>query len=80
VLVLFEIDLTLTADAPKDPEKHVIHDSKTTEAFATHQWDFAPIRMVYDLECVKWDASNHKCLMVIKISIIEAIMGSKPKL
>jgi hypothetical protein len=50
-----EIDLPLTTDAPKEP---VIHDVKAVEAFATHQWDFAPIRMAYDLERAKWDASN----------------------
>jgi hypothetical protein len=31
--------------------------------------------MAYDLERVKWDASNRKCLMVIKSSIKEAIRG-----
>jgi hypothetical protein len=75
VLALWEIDLALTTDAPKEPEKHVIHDGEATEAFATRQWDIASIRMAYDLECVKWDASNRKCLMVIKGSIKEAIRG-----
>jgi hypothetical protein len=46
---LMEIDLTLTTDARKEPEKHVIRDGEAAEAFATHQWDFVPIRMVYDL-------------------------------
>jgi hypothetical protein len=49
VFALMEIDLTLTTDAPKEPEKHVIRDGEAAEAFATHQWDFVPIRMVYDL-------------------------------
>jgi hypothetical protein len=31
--------------------------------------------MAYDLERVKWDASNRKCLMVIKSSIKEVIRG-----
>jgi hypothetical protein len=31
--------------------------------------------MAYDLERAKWDASNRKCLMVIKSSIKEAIRG-----
>jgi hypothetical protein len=44
-----EIDLALTMDAPKEPEKPVIHDGETAEAFATRQRDFAPIRMAYDL-------------------------------
>jgi hypothetical protein len=34
--------------------------------------------MAYDLEHVKWDASNRKCLMVIKSFIKEAIRGRNP--
>jgi hypothetical protein len=78
VFTLWEIDLTLTTDAPKEPEKPVIRDGEATEAFATHQRDFVPIRMAYDLERAKWDASNRKCLMVIKSSIKEAIRGEIP--
>jgi hypothetical protein len=44
-------------------------------AFATRERDFASIRMTYDLERAKWDASNCKCLMIIKSSIKEAIRG-----
>jgi hypothetical protein len=43
--------------------------------FATRERDFAPTRMAHDLERVKWDTSNHKCLMVIKSSIKKAIRG-----
>jgi hypothetical protein len=31
--------------------------------------------MAYNLERAKWDASNHKCLMIMKSSIKEAIRG-----
>jgi hypothetical protein len=34
--------------------------------------------MQYDLEHVKWESLNCKCLMVIKSSILEAIMGAIP--
>jgi hypothetical protein len=34
--------------------------------------------MQYDLDRAKWDASNRKCLMVIKSSIMEAIRGAIP--
>jgi hypothetical protein len=54
----------------------VIHDVETVEACATRQWDFAPIRMAYDLERAKWDTSNRKCLMVMKSSIMKAIRGA----
>jgi hypothetical protein len=74
-LTLMKIDRAVTTDAPMELEKPVIHDGETAHAFATHEQDFAPIRMVYDLERVKWDGSNHKCLMVIKSSIKEAIRG-----
>jgi hypothetical protein len=37
-----------------------------------------PIRLAYNLEFAKWDASNHKCLMVIKSSIKDAIKGGIP--
>jgi hypothetical protein len=77
-LALMEIDLELTTDAPKEPKKPVIHDGETAQAFATRERDFAPIRMTYDLERAKWDASNHKCLMVIKSFIKEAIRGGIP--
>jgi hypothetical protein len=68
-LALMEIDLALTTDAPNEPEKPVLHDGETAQAFATREQHFAPIRMAYDLERAKWDTSNHKCLMVIKSSI-----------
>jgi hypothetical protein len=74
-LALMEIDLVLTTDAPKEPEKPVLHDGETAQAFATRERDFTPIKMAYDLERAKWDASNRKCLMVIKSSIKEAIRG-----
>jgi hypothetical protein len=53
VLALMEIDLALTMDAPKEPEKPVIHDDETVQAFAIRERDFASIRMEYDLESVK---------------------------
>jgi hypothetical protein len=73
-----EIDLALTTDAPKELEKPVLRDGETAQVFATRERDFTPIRMTYDLERAKWDASNRKCLMVIKSSIKEAIRGGIP--
>ena len=32
--------------------------------------------MKYDLDRKKWDISNHKCLMVAKSTILDAIRGS----
>jgi hypothetical protein len=56
----------------------VIHEGEDPKAFATRQWDFAPIRILYDLNRDKWDSSNRKCLMVIKSSMMEAIRGAIP--
>jgi hypothetical protein len=50
VLALMEIDLALMADAPKEPEKPMLRDGEIAQAFATRERDFAPIKMVYDLE------------------------------
>jgi hypothetical protein len=77
-LTLMEIDLALMTDALNDPEKSMIRDGETAHAFATHERDVAPIRMAYDLEHAKWDASNHKCLMIIKSFIKEATRGGIP--
>ena len=48
-------------------------------AFATQERDHATIRMKYDLDLVKWDSPNCKCLMVIKGSIEDPIRGSIPE-
>jgi hypothetical protein len=77
-LALWEIDLALTTDPPMEPAEPVIHEGEAPEAFATHQQDFTPIRMQYDLDRAKCDASNRKCFMVIKRSIMEAIKGAIP--
>jgi hypothetical protein len=77
-LALWEIDLALMTDPPKESAQPVIHEGEATEAFATRQRDFTHIRMQYDLDRAKWDASNCKCLMVIKSSIMEAIRGAIP--
>jgi hypothetical protein len=59
-LVLWEIDLTLMTDHPIEPAEPVINESEAPEAFATRQWNFAPIRMQYDLNRAKWYSSNCK--------------------
>jgi hypothetical protein len=78
VLALWEIDLALTTDAPKEPAESVIRDGEAAEDFATHQRDFTLIKMACDFKRAKWDTSNRKCLMVVKSSIKEAIRGGIP--
>jgi hypothetical protein len=52
-LALMEIDLALTAHAPKEPEKPVLRDGESAQAFTTRERDFTSIRMAYDLEHAK---------------------------
>jgi hypothetical protein len=68
-LALFDNDLALISPCPTEPEDLVRAENKTNVAFATRQRDHASVRIKYDLDCVKWDSSNCKCLMVIKGSI-----------
>jgi hypothetical protein len=75
-LALWDINLALTTDPPIEPTHALICKVEAQEAFATHQQDFAPIRMQCDHESVKWESSNCKCMMVIKSSILEAIRGA----
>jgi hypothetical protein len=53
VLALWEVDLALTTDTPKKPTEPMIHKGEVVEAFATHQQNFAFIKMSYNLELMK---------------------------
>ena len=76
VLALSDNDLALTSPCPTQPEDPVRVENETDAAFATQERDHATVRMKYDLDHAKWDSSNHKCLMVIKISIEDPIRGA----
>ena len=75
-LALSENDLALTC--PTEPVDPVREDNKTDADFTARQWDHVEVRMKYDLERKKWNISNHKCLMVAKSTISDAIRGSIP--
>jgi hypothetical protein len=75
-LALSDNDLALTSPYPTEPKDPVRAENETNAAFATRERDHASVRMKYDLERVKWDSSNRKCLMVIKGSIEDPIRGS----
>ena len=72
-------DLALTCLCPTELENPVRAENETDVAFATREHDHATVRMKYDLDRVKWDSSNCKCLMVIKGSIEDPIRGSIPE-
>jgi hypothetical protein len=54
-------------------------ENETDIAWTARECEHAPIVMKYDIEKAKWDQSDHKCLMVIKSSIVEAIRGAIPE-
>ncbi|KAG8056090.1 hypothetical protein GUJ93_ZPchr0001g31679 [Zizania palustris] len=77
-LAIWDMDLALQQDCPTQPTELVIQDGESQEAFSTRQWEFATVRMKYDIERTKWNQSNRKCLMIIKNSIVEPIRGFIP--
>ena len=77
-LALAEIDLALTEKVPTKPTAPVRGESETDSAWTARVRDHAPVQAKYDLDKVKWEKSNRKCLMVIKKSISEGITGAIP--
>ena len=75
-LALSENDLALTSPCPTKPVDPVREVNESDAYFTARQRDHAEVRMKYDLERKKWDISNHKCLMVTKSTILDAIRGS----
>jgi hypothetical protein len=78
-LALSDNDLALISPCPTEPVDLVREANETDAAFTTRQRDHAEVRMKYDLDRVKWDSSNRKCLMVIKSSIKDPIRGLIPE-
>lgn len=56
----------------------VVQEGEIYEAFAERQWVYSTAKDLYDRERTKWDQSNRKCLLIIKSSILEPLMGSIP--
>jgi len=74
-LALCDIDLALISPCPTETVDPVREANETDVAFTTRQRDHVEVRMKYNLDRVKWDSSNRKCLMVIKGSIEDSIRG-----
>jgi hypothetical protein len=55
--ILGEVDWVVTTPCPIEPEALVREDDETDVAWQTREWDFAPIKMSYDLEKAKWITS-----------------------
>ena len=77
-LALLENNLALTSPCPTEPVDSVREENEIDADFTARQRDHVEVRMKYDLERKKWDISNHKCLMVAKSTISNAIRGSIP--
>ena len=77
-LALSENDLALTSPCPTEPMDPVRVENETDADFTARQRDHAEVQMKYDLKRKKWDISNHKCLMVAKSTISDAIKGPIP--
>ncbi|XP_066347881.1 uncharacterized protein [Miscanthus floridulus] len=77
-LALSENDLALTSPCPTKPVDPDEAENETDADFTARQQDHAEVRMKYDLDHKKWDISNHKCLMVAKSTISDAIRESIP--
>ena len=75
-LALSDNDLALISSSPTEPKDPMRVENETNASFSTRLRDHASVRMKYDLDRMKWDSSNHKCLMVIKGSIGDPIRGS----
>ena len=78
-LALSDNDLALISPCPTELVDSVREANEIDAAFATRQRDHVEVRMKYDLDHVKWDSSNRKCLIVIKGSIEDPIRGSIPE-
>ncbi|XP_066392367.1 uncharacterized protein [Miscanthus floridulus] len=77
-LALSENDLALTSPCPTKPVDPVREENESDADFTVRQRDHAEVRMKYDLERKKRDIANHKCLMVAKSIISDAIRGFIP--
>ncbi|XP_066349560.1 uncharacterized protein [Miscanthus floridulus] len=78
VFILAEVDWVVTTPCPKEPVAPVRETDETDAAWQNREWDFAPVKMSFDLEHRKWVTTNKKYLAVIKNTIEPAIVGSVP--
>ena len=65
-----EVDEMITTPKPTEPPALVRGESDTDAEWQEKQMDYAPIKMAYDLQKIKWNNANKKCVAVIKNTLI----------
>ena len=78
-LAIYELDYALTDDKPVAPTVPVLTDDLTAEQRAFREKEFEMKRSKYEIDRIRWERSNRKCLMIIRNSITEAIRGAVPE-
>src|SRR6185312_2098192 len=71
-----EVDEMINTPKPTEPPAPVRGESDTDTEWQEKQRDYAPIKMAYDLQKIKWNNANKKCVAVIKNTIDPNILGS----
>ena len=66
----------ITTPKPTEPPAPVREESDTDAEWQKKQRDYAPLKMAYDLQKIKWNNANKKCVTVIKNTIDPNILGS----
>jgi hypothetical protein len=72
---IFEIDKAITDKHPVEPTLLDIPNDLGADAKAEREKQNSKLMSYYEIEKIKWERSNHKCLMVIKERISEGIWG-----
>ena len=71
-----EVDEMITTPKPTEPPAPVRGESDTDAEWQEKKRDYAPWKMAYDLQKIKWNNANKKCVAVIKNTIDPNILGS----
>ena len=61
-----EVDEIITTPKPTEPPAPVRGESYTDAEWQKKERDYAPLKMAYDLQKIKWNNANKKCVAVIK--------------
>jgi hypothetical protein len=72
---IFEIDKAITDKHPVEPTLLDIPNDLSADAKAEREKQNSKLMSYYEIKKIKWERSNHKCLMVIKERISEGIWG-----
>ena len=71
-----EVDEIITTPKPTEPPALMKGEFDTDAEWQKKKRDYAPLKMAYDLQKIKWNNANKKCVAVIKNTIDPNILGS----